>query len=378
MTLTVCLVTRNEQANLPRVIGSVSSLADEVVVVDTGSSDATVQVATELGAKVSMHAWQDDFAAARNQALTQARSEWILWLNPDEELLAESAARVPELLSCAEVLGYLLHIQQLQCPAQTGGMETVDLRLYRRLPEICYRGRVHPHFEVPLDELGRRLNLEVVAADVTIRHHAYLSVLTTGKLRWAARLLEKELQDRPEQLHYLIEYGRTLLRLNDARGHKILAQAAEQLLTVQDAAHAPTPTVGSLLEYLLTVSAEQSTSPLSREQAQQLALRWFPHTPPVLWVLAQQAFQAEDYRGAANLLEHLVQLGRTGAYDHALAFEPAIIGDAALLNLGNCYLRLAEIDRAESCYAQLLASPSHHAQARQNYAYIQRIRGAGR
>src|SRR5439155_11851876 len=127
---------------------------------------------------------------------------------------------------------------------------------------LRFVGRLHPHFATPLEELARRENQQIYRTDLLVRHVAYLSVLTEDKLRWATRLLELELQDRPGQLHYLIEYGRNLLRLNDPRGHAVLAEAADRVSAARDAPAAPTPTAASLLEYLLTVSPEQSRSRL--------------------------------------------------------------------------------------------------------------------
>src|SRR4029077_14243156 len=135
-------------------------------------------------------------------------------------------------------------------------------RLFRQHPELRYIGRLHPHFVIPLEEIARPQNMRLYVSDVVIKHHAYDSVLTPDKLRWATRLLELELRDRPGQLHYLIEYGRNLLRLNDPKGHAVLAEASELVLAAGEATSAPAPTVASLLEYLLTVSPEQCRSRL--------------------------------------------------------------------------------------------------------------------
>src|SRR5205823_4954887 len=97
------------------------------------------------------------------------------------------------------------------------------------------------------------------------------------------------------------------------------------------------PIVGSLLEYLLTVSPEQSRSRISREEARDLALRWFPRTPPVVWALARHFASTGDHARAAMLLEELLRMGRTAEYDHSANFEPEIIGALALMNLGMCY-----------------------------------------
>src|SRR5690348_12028617 len=94
MTLTTCLVTRNHDQSVGRSIRSLAALNGEVVVIDTGSTDRTVAVATDLGARVVPFAWADDFAAACNAAVAAATGEWVLWLNPDEEV---DAAGVPVL-----------------------------------------------------------------------------------------------------------------------------------------------------------------------------------------------------------------------------------------------------------------------------------------
>ena len=372
MSLTVCLVTRNEEPNMERVLRSVAGVAGEVIVADTGSTDGTAARAAQLGARVSPFAWQDDFAAARNHALDQATGDWILWLNPDEELLPAGLERLPAYLAREDALGYVVRVQDLLQAGRPDYLtETVQARLFRRDAGARYVGRLHPSFAVPLGELARRQGKKVYPAELTVRRHGYLSVPTPDKLRWAVRLLEAELHDRPGQLHYLIEYGRNLLWLNDPRGHEVLAEAAEQVLRAREAPAAPTPTAGSLLEYLLTVSPQQSRSRVSREEAQALALRWFRHSPPVLWALAQHLFQAGDSRGAAGLLEDLLRMGRTGEYDRSAGFNPDILGPLALLNLGACYVRLGDLARAEYCFGQLLDDPVHGPKARQSYAVVQ-------
>jgi tetratricopeptide (TPR) repeat protein len=125
---------------------------------------------------------------------------------------------------------------------------------------------------------------------------------------------------------------------------------------------------------LLTVSPEQSRSRLSPPEARRLVLRWFPNSPPLLWHLGQAAFEAQDYHEAAGLMEKLVHLGRTGTYDRSAAFDPGLMGEPALLNLANCYLRLGDLDRAESYFGQVLPSKTHESRARQGYALVQNLR----
>jgi hypothetical protein len=373
-SLSICLLTRDAEPKMERVLRSVASLGAEVLVGDTGSRDGTVQAAQALGAAVLAVPWQDDFGAAQNQVLDRATGEWVFWLNPDEEFLSPGRGLLA-LLARPEALAYVLRVQAVMQAAQPErATETLAPRLFRRLPGLRFVGRLHPHFAVPLDELARRENKQIYRTDLLVRQHAYLSVLTEDKLRWATRLLELELQDRPGQLHYLIEYGRNLLRLNDPKGHAVLAEAAELVSAASESPAAPNPTVASLLEYLLTVSPEQSRSRFSPLQAGELARRWFSASPPLLWQLAQRAFQAGDFRDAAALLERLLHLGRTRTYDHSAAFDPSLMAEPALLNLGLCYLRLGDADRAEPCFMQLLSHPVHQAKAQQGRAMAQALR----
>jgi hypothetical protein len=375
MSLSVCLITRNEEKHLAQALASVAGLADQVVVADTGSTDGTVAVAARHGAEVSHVAWDDDFAAARNFALDRATSDWVLWLNPDEELPAASHPQVRACTARDDAFAYAVRVQELARPDRPDAFtETWQVRLFRRHTGLRYLGRLHPAFSPPVEEVAAREGKGVLPAELTIRRHAYFSTLSEAKLRWALRLLERELHDRPGRLPYLIEYGRTLLWLNDPKGHAVLAEAVEQLLPVRGAPNPPGPEVAPLLEYLLTVSPPQSRSRLTPEEAAELALRWFPATPPLLWRVAERAFRQKSFRQAAALLERLVQLGESGAYDRSLSFDASVVGDSALMNLGLCYLQLGELDGAESCFRRLLASPSRGADAAEKLRLVQDLR----
>src|SRR5260370_13247818 len=97
MALSVCIITRDEEANIVRTLQSVKSLADEIIVVDSGSTDNTVALAKSCGAKVFVEEWKG-FARQKNAALDKATGEWILSLDADEEVSPELAASIQVLL----------------------------------------------------------------------------------------------------------------------------------------------------------------------------------------------------------------------------------------------------------------------------------------
>ena len=83
-TLALCMIVKDEEAHLGCCLESVKGLVDEIVVVDTGSTDRTVEIARQYGARVFSYGWHDDFAAARNVSLSHAGADWILVLDADE------------------------------------------------------------------------------------------------------------------------------------------------------------------------------------------------------------------------------------------------------------------------------------------------------
>jgi hypothetical protein len=375
--LSVCLLTRDEERNIERAIRSVEKVADEVVVADAGSTDQTGEIARSLGARFVPFAWDDDFSAGRNLALAEASGDWVLWINPDEEWLSPGSEQVRPLIEDAgNAFGYLVRVQDVPRGDRLDQFsETWDIRLYRRRPDLRYVGRLHPSLASELAQAVAEEGLHVSPSPVVIRRHAYMSVLNPSKLRWAIRLLERELRDRPGQLPYLIEYGLNLLRLNDPKGHEVLAEAIEQVIPVINAPASPSPDVQLLLEYILNTPTEQSRSRLTRDQAMALALRWFPSSPPLLWTIAESYFRARQFAAAAVVLERLVQFGASGGYDPSQRFDPRIIGPLPLLNLGKCYRVLGDLDKARRCFQALLKDSDFTKEAARCLAEFEGVSG---
>src|SRR5436309_6510407 len=92
--VSLCMIVRNEEKNLRDALTPVAPVVDEMVVVDTGSTDGTRQVAAGLGARVFEFAWCDDFAAARNESLRCATGDWAFWLDADDRLDADNLQKL--------------------------------------------------------------------------------------------------------------------------------------------------------------------------------------------------------------------------------------------------------------------------------------------
>ena len=136
--VSAALIVKNEEDFLEGCLASLQGIAGEVVIVDTGSTDRTKQVAERGGARVYDFAWSGDFSAARNYGLEQCRGEWILYIDADERVRPGSAAHLAEELSSANHIAY----QVLLHPC-AGFTPFWILRLFRNDPAIRFRGVIH-------------------------------------------------------------------------------------------------------------------------------------------------------------------------------------------------------------------------------------------
>jgi tetratricopeptide (TPR) repeat protein len=209
--VSVCLIARNEEAVLPRCLASVADLGHELIVVDTGSTDRTREVARQLGARVFDFPWCDDFAAARNQCLRHATGDWIFWLDADEYFTDDNCQRLATLFAplpddnCA----YLMQSRSLAAPGQPDTF-VHQVRLFRRRPDIRWEYRVHEQVLPSILRAGGRVR----STDIVIEHAGYLDAAARGrKAQRNLRLLLLEDADRPGQPFTLLYLGWTYLEL---------------------------------------------------------------------------------------------------------------------------------------------------------------------
>jgi len=172
--VSLCVIARNEAASLGRCLESARDLADELIVVDTGSTDATAEVARRAGAQVIATVWEDDFSRARNRALDAARGAWVLVLDADEFLLPEARKALRELVrahtpvSGSPAVAFQLLQNNTDEPGRTGMLVGI-VRLFPRLPSIRYEWPIHEQVVTSL----RRAGLPVVATQIAFIHTGY-------------------------------------------------------------------------------------------------------------------------------------------------------------------------------------------------------------
>lgn len=204
--ISLCMIVKDEEAHLAGCLASVADLVDEIVVVDTGSSDGTTNVAARFGARVHPFTWVDSFAAARNESLRHASGDWVFWLDGDERVDEKNRDAMRALLNGLEDenAAYLMTQRSPVAPGSKAAVGVEQVRLFRRLPEARWSYRVHEQILPAL----RRTGVDLRRSSVVIQHAGHEDPgLRRRKLERDLRLLLMENDERPDDPFTLFNLG---------------------------------------------------------------------------------------------------------------------------------------------------------------------------
>lgn len=163
MTISLCMIVKNEEDTLERCLNSALDIAEEIIIADTGSTDKTKEIAERLGAKVYDFPWIDDFSAARNFAFSKANMDYILWLDADDILLPEDAEKLLRLKSELEPEVDIV-MMRYNTGFDEAGRVTFSYyreRLVKREKGFLWREPVHEYLEI---------GGKVINADIAVTH----------------------------------------------------------------------------------------------------------------------------------------------------------------------------------------------------------------
>jgi len=204
--VSLTMIVKNEEANLAACLASVRDLVDEMVVVDTGSTDRTSEIAAQYGARVVDFTWQDNFAAARNEALRHAAGEWILWLDADEYLDETNRERLRTLLANLkdDNAAYVMRLSS-ELEAGVNATAVVDqVRLFRSASTVRWQHRVHEQILPSRRQHGAVMH----STDIVITHRGYADPpVQPPKLERNLRLLKLALAETPDDPFVLYNLG---------------------------------------------------------------------------------------------------------------------------------------------------------------------------
>ena len=225
--ITLAVMVRDDAQRLERCLGSLEKYVDEVLVLDTGSVDESVEVARRLGARVEQIEWPNDFSEALNVMLGMVRTPWTLRLDSDEWFDPGQATALSRYVEADPVSGYYLVRRDLQ---PSGTFDEVHvLRLWRTHPEIRYEGVVHEalrHQSFDAAWPGRRL----LRSDTYFWHDGYVADIQQKAIR-NVELLRTEVERHPDRVGAHAMLATTLRGMGDPDGPAVLNSLVDKLLT---------------------------------------------------------------------------------------------------------------------------------------------------
>ena len=328
--LSATLIVRDEAAVLADCLRSLDGLADEIIVVDTGSVDASRQIAADFGARVVVFPWRDDFSAARNHAIAHATGEWLLYIDADERArpinpAALDAELTPDLV-CATV----------RFRPRTGYTAYREYRLIRCDPRIRFHGAMHEPFLPDVHRLVAAGAGRIGASSLALDHIGYDGD-QSHKYDRNLRLLQKQLRADPSRAYLHWHLG-TLHR--DA-GRPFEAEQAWQTGLAHEADGPGAALCALELARLRAAGGEEPGG---------LAAALAPDDPMLRWLRGKALLAAGAYDAAVPIFTALAAIdAETLVAD--IAYDARLFGAHAWAELGDAAARLRRFADSRGFYA---------------------------
>jgi len=190
-TISACMIVKNEEKFLPGCLESIKGLVDEIIIVDTGSTDRTMEIAREYGAKIYEHPWENDFSLHRNQSMGYATSDWILIIDADEEFDPAEHENIKMLIKRKDIEGVSFVVYNEINYDRVGCL--TSKRIFRNHKGYKYDGIVHNQL---------RMSGKTMETDFKVIHHGY--ALSEEDMRKKAKrseeLLLKQVEEKPDYI----------------------------------------------------------------------------------------------------------------------------------------------------------------------------------
>lgn len=303
LKLSACWIARNEEKNLPRSMESVKACVDEMIVVDTGSTDRTVELAEGLGAKVYRLDWADDFSAPRNHAIEKATGDWIIFLDADEYFDGDSASNIRQTIQLAVTQKKsALLIELVNIDVDDGDKILDSTYLCRAFKGGArYVGRIHE--ELRLAD-GRQLTKFLTVPNTVMRiiHTGYSTTLNKEKAARNLKMLLSELEatEEPQRIYgYLAQCYNGLDDLPNAEKYARLdIDGGRKNSTFDSSSH----------RILISILSKEDTARLDeRLEEAERAVRDFPSMPEFRAELAECLAAKGEYARAISEMKSAIK-----------------------------------------------------------------------
>jgi len=345
--LSCCMIARNNELTIGAAVASILRWADEVIVVDTGSTDRTPEICRQLGCRVYHFPWPNSFSIARNESLKYACGQWIIWIDSDDVIDAENGRKLRELVSGPipdNILGFTM---QVHCPAAghdaKHDMTVVDhCKVFRNRPDLRFEGRIHEQVLAAI----RRAGGEVVFTPLFVVH-AGADHSPAGRRRKLTRdfqLLRMELKEQPGHTFTLFNLGMTFA---DAKKYKKAVRALERSLAAAD----PRESHVRKIYALLVSSLRELGRPEDATRYCREALAIFPKDAELHFRAALLHHDAGELRQAETA--YMAALANDDQ-PHFASLDRGITGYKTRHNLAVVYTDMGALAKAEELWRRVV------------------------
>lgn len=348
--LSLCMIMRDEEEHLARCLASVEGVVDEIVIVDTGSVDRSVEIAEGFGARVLHEDWRGDFAAPRNTSIDAATGDWILVLDADEELV--DGARLRDLLHEEGIEGYCL--REVNFIGEERGIESVvnsAFRLFRNRPHYRYSGALHEQIMGTVDPEGGACTRFV---GVEIHHYGYLEPTSRAKEKTDRNMaiVMKEVALKPTDSFTLFNAGVEYQRIGDFEtALDYFRRSFEQLSSLK-----------AYYASLLLRNIVASLNSLERwDEALDVladALQAYPDFTDLHYLQGQIHASRREYRAAVKSFRRAIDLGDHGG-DRYLA-QAGMGSFYSWHSLGVLHEMMGDLHEAVRCQRNAIRTAGGH------------------
>lgn len=307
--LSLCMICKNEEKMLERCLRSVQGVVDEIIVVDTGSTDKSKEIARKCGATVLDYRWINDFAAARNVGLEKANGKWILFLDADEELHYEDKEKLRKLVLQGETHGYFLKVLNLVGGATREGIDTCPvLRVFRNHKNIRFEGRVHEQIGFSIHKQFKNANIEYT--DIRIMHYGYLDEVVKEKNKKERNytLIKHQVEEEPNNAFHRYNLAGEYIRLEEYEKALEQLRLAKELCPVEQMAFGHLIIKKEVFCLALLDRVEEAFRLCSEE------VKRFPDYPDLFYAWGQCALSLNRTQEAKEAFIQVLTIQRPPAY----------------------------------------------------------------
>lgn len=334
LTVAATMIVRNEAAFLGGCLDSLASRVDDIVIVDTGSTDGSVDIARAAGVRLLHHPWTGRFCEARNVALAASRSDWVLYIDADERLRLPEGGRLADYIEPRAIAGLV------SFRPKTGYTRYREWRLFRNDPRLRFSGGIHETMKPAILAISRAEGLPIVRTGVMIDHLGY-DADQSGKHARNLPLLETAIAKDPERSfrrHHLAEVLEGLGRRDEA-----IASARQAITEAALTSEEQRASVSLLYQFVARTELDRGGDPRATICR---GLTVLPENYSLWFLLGWAMLNAGEPLAALRIAEALLRIDPDRLAYEPLAFNRDIFGGKAAGLAAAASFRLGRAEEA--------------------------------